>query len=42
MEQKEKIGFYSDGVNLLLVGIKALLACLSGSVALVADAIHSS
>jgi len=42
MEQKEKIGFYSVGVNLLLVGIKGLLAYFSGSIALVADAIHSS
>ncbi len=42
MEQKEKIGFFSIGINLLLVGIKGLLAYLSGSVALVADTIHSS
>ena len=42
MEQKEKIGFFSIGVNLLLVGIKGLLAYLSGSVALVADTIHSA
>ena len=42
MEQKEKIGFCSIGINLLLVAIKALLAYLSGSVALVADTIHSA
>lgn len=41
MEQSEKIGAYSIGVNLLLVGIKAALSFLSGSVALIADAIHS-
>ena len=41
MEQSEKIGVYSIGVNLLLVGIKGVLFFLSGSVALVADAIHS-
>jgi len=42
MERNEKIGAYSIGVNLLLVAIKALLSVLSGSVALIADAIHSS
>lgn len=42
MEQKEKIGFFSIGINLLLVGIKGLLAYLSGSVALLADTIHSA
>jgi cation diffusion facilitator family transporter len=42
MEQSEKVGIYSIGVNLSLVIIKALLAVLSGSVALVADAIHST
>ena len=42
LEHKEKIGFYSVGINLLLVGIKGLLAYFSGSMALVADAIHSS
>ena len=42
MMQKEKIGFYSIGVNLLLVALKGVLAYLSGSVALMADAIHSS
>ena len=41
MEQSEKIGAYSIGVNLILVGIKAVLSFLSGSVALIADAIHS-
>ncbi|MDY6971379.1 MAG: cation diffusion facilitator family transporter [Thermodesulfobacteriota bacterium] len=41
MEQNEKMGVYSIGINLLLVGIKGLLSYLSGSVALVADAIHS-
>jgi len=42
MTQKEKIGFYSIGVNVLLVALKGGLAVLSGSVALVADAIHSA
>ena len=42
MEQSEKIGLYSVGTNLLLVGIKYGLALLSGSMALVADAIHSA
>ena len=42
MESNEKIGAFSIGVNVLLVGIKALLSFLSGSVALLADAIHSS
>jgi cation diffusion facilitator family transporter len=42
MEQSEKIGVYSVALNLLLVGIKGLLSFLSGSVALLADAIHSS
>jgi cation diffusion facilitator family transporter len=42
MERSEKIGAYSIGVNVSLVGIKALLSFLSGSVALLADAIHSS
>lgn len=41
MRQSEKIGVYSIAVNLLLVVIKAFLAYLSGSVALVADTIHS-
>jgi len=42
MESSEKIGTYSIGVNLILVGIKGLLGFLSGSVGLIADAIHSS
>ncbi len=42
MERNEKIGIYSIAVNLVLVGIKILLSILSGSIALVADAIHSS
>lgn len=42
MEQSEKIGFYSIGTNLILVGIKIGLSALSGSVALFADAIHSA
>jgi cation diffusion facilitator family transporter len=42
MERNEKIGIYSISVNLVLVGIKLFLALLSGSVALLADAIHSS
>jgi len=42
MTQKEKVGFYSIGVNVLLVALKGGLAYLSGSVALVADAIHSA
>ncbi len=41
MTKKEKVGFYSIGVNVLLVALKGVLAYLSGSVALVADAIHS-
>ena len=42
MTRKEKIGFYSIGVNGLLVVLKGGLAYLSGSVALVADTIHSA
>jgi len=42
MTRKEKIGFYSIGVNVLLVVLKGGLAYLSGSVALVADTIHSA
>jgi divalent metal cation (Fe/Co/Zn/Cd) transporter len=42
MERSEKIGFYSISVNLVLVAIKLFLSVLSGSVALLADAIHSS
>ena len=41
MEESERIGFYSIGINILLVGIKYGLAVFSGSIALVADAIHS-
>jgi cation diffusion facilitator family transporter len=41
MEESERIGFYSIGINILLVGIKLSLAVLSSSIALVADAIHS-
>ena len=41
MKQSEKVGLYSILVNLSLVGIKALLFFLSGSMALMADAIHS-
>ena len=41
MEKSEKVGAYSIGVNILLVGIKVCLFFLSGSVALLADAIHS-
>lgn len=42
MDPSEKIGFYSIGVNLMLVGIKIGLAALSGSVAIFADAVHSA
>lgn len=42
MERNEKVGIYSIAVNFLLVGIKILLSTLVGSIALVADAIHSS
>jgi cation diffusion facilitator family transporter len=42
VDQSEKVGFYSIGVNLMLVGIKIGLAFLSGSVAIFADAIHSA
>ena len=41
MEQNEKVGLYSIGVNILLVAIKVFLSFISGSVALMADAIHS-
>ncbi|MDY7036085.1 MAG: cation diffusion facilitator family transporter [Thermodesulfobacteriota bacterium] len=41
MKQSEKVGLYSIVVNLSLVVIKALLFFISGSVALMADAIHS-
>ena len=42
MEQSEKIGLFSILVNIFLVGIKGFLFFLSGSVALMADAVHSS
>jgi cation diffusion facilitator family transporter len=42
MERNERIGIYSILVNLVLVGIKLSLSLMSGSVALLADAIHSS
>ncbi len=41
MEKSEQIGFCSIGLNILLVALKYVLAILSGSVALIADAIHS-
>jgi len=41
MEESERIGFYSIGINTLLVEIKYGLAVFSGSIALAADAIHS-
>jgi cation diffusion facilitator family transporter len=41
MTKDERIGVYSIGINLTLLGIKALLAFLSGSLALIADAMHS-
>jgi cation diffusion facilitator family transporter len=41
MEQSERTGLLSVGINLLLVVIKYTLAMLAGSVALLADAIHS-
>jgi len=41
MEESERIGFYSIGINTFLVGIKYGLAVFSGSIALAADAIHS-
>jgi cation diffusion facilitator family transporter len=40
-EESERIGYYSIAINILLVGIKYGLALFSGSIALVADAIHS-
>ena len=40
MEQSEKTGLHSVGINLLLVVIKYTLAILADSVALLADAIH--
>ncbi|MGD8915369.1 MAG: cation transporter, partial [Syntrophobacterales bacterium] len=41
MDQSEKIGLLSVGINSSLVVIKVILAHLSGSIALLADAIHS-
>jgi len=41
VEKSEQIGLFSIGTNILLVTLKYVLAVLSGSVALVADAIHS-
>lgn len=42
MEATERMGIYSLAVNLFLAGLKAVLALLSGSLALAADAVHSS
>ena len=42
MEASERMGIYSLAVNLFLAGLKAALAVLSGSLALAADAVHSS
>lgn len=41
MQKKEKIALISIGTNALLAGIKILLATISGSIALLADAWHS-
>ncbi|RLB41404.1 MAG: cation transporter [Deltaproteobacteria bacterium] len=41
MEQSEKVGFYSLGINVFLVVLKGVLGWLSGSIGLIADAIHS-
>jgi len=41
VEERKCIGYYSIGINILLVEIKYSLAFFSGSIALVADAIHS-
>ncbi len=41
MESSEKTAWLSILTNLLLVGIKTAVALISGSVAVVADAIHS-
>lgn len=41
VEKSEQIGLLSIGINVFLVVLKTVLAMLSGSVALVADAIHS-
>ena len=42
MDKKEKIALISVGTNILLTGIKILLASVSGSIALLADAGHSA
>ncbi|MGQ9491838.1 MAG: cation diffusion facilitator family transporter [Anaerolineae bacterium] len=42
MEASERVGIYSVAVNLFLVGLKVVLAVFSGSLALAADAVHSS
>ena len=41
MEEGEKMALFSIGINLVLVLFKYFLALLAGSVALLADAIHS-
>jgi cation diffusion facilitator family transporter len=41
VEKSEQIGLLSIGINVFLVVLKSVLAMLSGSVALLADAIHS-
>jgi cation diffusion facilitator family transporter len=41
MEEGEKMAVFSIGINLVLVVFKYFLALLAGSVALLADAIHS-
>jgi len=41
MEKTERVGLYSVGVNVFLVSLKSVLAAISGSLALAADAIHS-
>jgi cation diffusion facilitator family transporter len=42
VEASERMGIYSLAVNLSLTGLKAALAVFSGSLALTADAVHSS
>jgi cation diffusion facilitator family transporter len=41
MQEGERVALFSIGINLVLVFIKYFLALLAGSVALLADAIHS-
>jgi len=41
MPSPERVSLYSLGVNLTLVGLKGVFAVLSGSLALLADTIHS-